>query len=202
MRTLTLALLIACSPKERPAAPPDAAPAPPPTKAEAPPATDAAPARLQSRPGGPTVEACQKAAEHLASLMVDSAVGATNAQRAYVETMLSREKGTTVQICLQIAVPAEVACMVVAKDVGTLAACERFRREVPKELTSHTEPTQADCERMFDRLRQFKIQEGTDPDEVDATRDQVVRACQEKAKVGTIACFLASPTYAQARKCP
>jgi len=201
MRTLTLLPLIAwaawaCSPKDRPAAPPDAAPT-----AKAPP-SDAAPARLEARPGGPTVAACQKAAEHLAWLMVDSAVGATNEQRAYVETMLAREKGTTVQICLQIAVPAEVDCMVAAKDVLTLAACERFRREVPKELTAHAEPTQADCERFFDRLRQFKIQEGAEPAEVDATRDQVVRSCQEKAKIGTIACFLASPTYEQARKCP
>ena len=199
MRTLTLLLLVACSPKERPAAPPDAAPPP---IAKAPPAPDAAPILLRARAGGPTVEACQKAAEHLASLVVDSAVGISNAQRAYAETMLSRQQGRTVQICLEIAVPAEVACMNVAKNIGTLAACERFRREVPKELTAHTEPTQADCERMFDRLRQFKIQDGAEPAEVDATRDQVVRACQEKAKVGTIACFIASPTYEQARKCP
>jgi len=148
------------------------------------------------------VAACQKAAEHLASLMVDSAVGATNEQRAYVETMMAKEKGATVEVCLQIAVPAEVECMVAATDVRALAACERFRREIPKELLSHNEPTQADCERMFDRLRQFKIQDGAEPSEVDATRDQVVRSCQEKAKIGTVACFLASPTYEQARKCP
>jgi hypothetical protein len=202
MRTLTLLLLVACSPKEpkeRPAAPPDAAPPP---IAKAPPAPDAAPVVLRARPGGPTVEACQKAAEHLGSLVVDSAVGATNAERKYVERMFSRQRGTTVQICLEIAVPAEVACMNAAKDMGTLAACERFRREVPKELIARAQPTQADCERMFDRLRQFKIQEGAEPAEVDATRDQVVRACEEKAKVGTIACFIASPTYEQARKCP
>src|SRR5262249_9828882 len=164
---------------------------------------DAAPAvQLRPRPGGPTIEACRAAADHLATLIVDSAVGATNEERAYVESGLAENPGRTLALCVEVAVPKEVECMQAAKDFVTLASCERFRRELPKDLLNRTEPTLADCERFFDRLRQFRIEEGADPDEIDKSRDQAVRACQEKAKVGTLACFIASPTYAQARSCP
>ena len=43
---------------------------------------------------------------------------------------------------------------------------------------------------------------GAAPAEVERDRDQIVRSCQEKAKMGTIVCFIASPTYEQARRCP
>jgi hypothetical protein len=197
MRTLIVLLCLGCACKQTSKEQPAAADAP---RA---PAVDAAPAaKLRPRPGGPTVEECQKAADHLASLIIDSAVGASNEERGYVEKLLAQRNTLTLAICVEVAVPREVECMQAAKDFMSLASCERFRREVPKDLLSHAEPTQADCERLFDRLRQFRIEEGTDPDEVETTRDQVVRACQEKAKIGTVACFIASPTYAQARSCP
>jgi len=66
----------------------------------------------------------------------------------------------------------------------------------------HREPTAADCARFFARLRQLQLAEGVRPEEIDPDRDQIIRTCQEKAKAGTIACFIASPTYEQARRCP
>ena len=59
----------------------------------------------------------------------------------------------------------------------------------------------AHCERVFLRLKQFKLAEGVTAEEIDSTRDQIVRACLEKASVGTVACFLASRSYAEARRC-
>ncbi len=199
MRTLIVFVCLACActqtSKEQPADAPRVA-------AGAAAIDAAARPRLRPRVGGPTLEECQKAAEHLASLIIDSAVGASNEERAYVEGVLAGQRGKTLAVCVEVAVPKEVECMKAAKDFVSLASCERFRRELPKDLLSRTEPTQADCERFFDRLRQFRIEEGTDPDEIERSRDQVVRACQEKAKIGTVACFIASPTYAQARSCP
>jgi hypothetical protein len=213
MRTLIVLLSLGCACKQASTAPaaPDAPTAPvvaapaAPTALAAPaaPTADAAPVPPpQQRPGGPTLDACRRAADHLATLVVDSAIGATNDERAYVERMQARGRGLAVALCMEVAVPQEAECMQRAKDFGSLAACERFRREVPKDLLAHTEPTQADCERFFDRLRQFRIEDGDDPHAIDATRDQVVRSCQEKAKIGTLACFIASPTYRQARSCP
>jgi hypothetical protein len=116
--------------------------------------------------------------------------------------ILAKDRDFVVHFCLETAVVKEVACLNVAKDFGSLASCERFRREVPTDLVSHKEVTLADCERFFDRLRQFKVTAGVEPAEIDKTKDQIIRACQEKANPGTIACFLASPTYDQARRCP
>ena len=92
--------------------------------------------------------------------------------------------------------------MLAAKDFVTLVACERIRREIPKSMLGHSEPTLEDCELFFDRLRQFKIEQGVPFAEIDKTRDQIVRSCQEKAKIGTIECFLTAQNYDMARRCP
>ena len=104
--------------------------------------------------------------------------------------------------CLEIAVPQEIACVVAAKEVDKLVGCERKRREIPEALAVARELTEADCARFFDRLRQFKLIEGVKPEDIDKDRDQIIRSCQEKARPGTVACFIASPTYEQARRCP
>jgi hypothetical protein len=184
------------------AAPAKAASAPPP---DAPVASATAPARpIGPRPGGPSLEACHKAALHLADLVEDSALAPTNEQRAYLEHVLAHDHTRVVVYCLAVTVPKEIDCLIAAKTVEATFNCERFRRELPPDITdaSRHEPSRLDCERFFDRLRGFQIEEGADEGIVDKDRDQIVRACQEKAKIGTVACFIASPTYAQARHCP
>jgi hypothetical protein len=178
-----------------PAAAPDATVA-----AHVTPAADAGPAR--ARPLGPGVAECEQAADHLAALVEDSALGPTAEQRAYLEHVLSHDRAQVIDYCVQLAVPKEVECIRAAKEVPGLFGCERFRREVPSDLAERRELTRADCERFYDRLRGFKLEEGASPAEVDNDRDQIIRACQDKAKVGTVACFIASPSYEQARRCP
>lgn len=146
--------------------------------------------------------ACRQAAAHLGDLVIDAALGPTPEQRKYLEHMMAKDRDEVVRYCLEVAAPKEIACVLTAKDVPGLAGCDRFRRELPPELLEHKEPSGTDCERLFDRLRGFRIEEGVNPVDIDRDRDQLVRSCQEKAKIGTIACFLASPTYAQARRCP
>jgi hypothetical protein len=170
-------------------------------------AAPAPPRTVAPRPGGPSLDACQKAALHLADLVEDSALAPTNEQRAYLEHLLARDHTRVVVYCLEVTVPKEVECLVSAKTVEATFSCDRFRRELPRDITegdptTHREPSRQDCERFFDRLRGFQIEEGADVDGVDKDRDQIVRACQEKAKIGTVACFIASPTYEQARHCP
>jgi hypothetical protein len=197
VRRIALALLLAaaCGKKAEPPSPsPSPTPGPTPSPASAP--------ALSARPGGPTLDACGKAADHLAAVLVDSAVGATNEQRSSLERMAGAGREEIVRYCLEVAVPKEIDCVLAAKDVAGLTNCDRFRREVPADIALSREPTQADCERFFDRLRGFRIEEGAAPADLDRDRDQIVRACQEKAKIGTVACFIASPTYAQARACP
>jgi hypothetical protein len=200
--SLVVLCTAACGKAAAPApAAPDAAP-----RAAAAPATDARPPAAAAyvpgpRPGGPSQEACTKAAAHLGDLIEDSALGPTAEQRAYLERVLAHDHDQVVAYCLEVAVPREIDCLLAAKDVSGVFGCDRFRREVGG-LVDHKEPARADCERLFDRLRGFKIEEGAAPAEVDKDRDQIVRSCQEKAKLGTIVCFIASPTYEQARRCP
>src|SRR5437764_1032782 len=82
------------------------------------------------------------------------------------------------------------------------AACERFRGQVPKDLRDKKEVTEADCQKLFERLRQFKVQDGVPGERVDQDKDQIIRTCLDKAKPGTVACFIASRTYEEARRCP
>jgi len=128
--------------------------------------------------------------------------GSSAEERAYAKKLTASGREGVMRYCLEIAVPKEIACVSAAKTTEGLVGCENFRRELTEELVAHTEATEADCARFFDRLRQFKLAEGATPDEVDKTRDQIIRTCQERAKPGTIACFIASPTYEQARRCP
>jgi hypothetical protein len=136
------------------------------------------------------------------SLVVASVEGATAQERAYVSQLIDKDRTQVVRYCLEIAVVKEIECVLAAKNVESLIGCERMRREIPEELAVARELTEADCARFFDRLRQFKLAEGVAPADMDKDRDQIIRACQEKAKPGTVACFIASPTYEQARRCP
>jgi hypothetical protein len=188
-------LAVACNKKEGPAA--------------APPPPDATPAKVQlpigERPNGPTRAACEALGERLKTLLLEGAPapGQTPEQQAYAKSALEKMAPLGLSYCLQVAVPKEVECLTKAHNQTELAACERFRREIPPDLLERKEVLLSDCELLFDRLRQFKIEEeGANPDDIDKTRDQIVRSCVEKAKVGTVACFLASPNYAQARRCP
>jgi len=199
VKIAALALIVAaCGKSPAPPAPPDAHPAPAPAPTPA-----AAPAReLAARPLGPSLPTCEKAADHLAALVEDSALAPTPDQRAYIQHVLGRDRPTVVRYCVEVAVPKEIDCLLKAKEVADLFGCDRFRREIPPGLVEHTEASHEDCEHLFDRLRGFQVEQGTDPETLDKDREQVIRTCQEKAKVGTIACFIASPSYEQARHCP
>jgi hypothetical protein len=212
---LALALAMACSekrnqepptltPSPSPSPSPNPSPNPSPSPSPTPTPTPTPPSPLAARPGGPDLDTCERAADHLAALVEGASLppNATEAARAYVSGLLQQGRHQVVRFCLETAVPKEIDCVLAAKDATGLSGCERFRREIPKDLAAHTEVTLADCERFFDRLRQFKIEAGVSAAEVDKTKDQIVRTCQEKAKAGTIACFVASPTYEQARRCP
>ena len=192
---LVLILFAACKKKDdvAPAAPPDAAP------------SNKVPLPLAERPLGPTRPACEAMTGHLKTLLLEKAAPSaqTPEQQAYSKTLLEKFTPLGVAYCLQVASPKEVECLTAAKTSDELSTCERFRREIPADLLERNEVVLSDCELVFDRLRQFKIEEeGAAPLEIDETRDQIVRSCVEKAKVGTIACFVASKTYAQARHCP
>jgi hypothetical protein len=103
--------------------------------------------------------------------------------------------------CLEFAVPDEVSCMIAAVDFASLADCARHRRDVG-EIPMHTELTEADCERFFDRHRQFQLERGVPASEEDGNKDLIVRECLDKGKAGTVSCFIASPTWEQAQRCP
>ncbi len=208
-------LTLACGKSETPPAPPLATLPEPhtdfkvaasqPTPASQPATLPATPPHpLTARPGGPSIESCQKAADHLAELFTQATApsGLTNEQMAYVNAVEHASRAQIVQFCVQTAAVKEIDCVVAATTVDGVGGCERFRREVPEDLVMHKEATEKDCARFFDRLRQFKLADGDDPAEIDKTRDQIIRACEEKAKPGTIACFIASPTYDHARLCP
>ena len=145
---------------------------------------------------------CEKAADHLKELFLKIDPGSSEAQLAYARKMLDANRENVVRYCLETAAVPEIECVLAAKSTEGLVGCERKRRSVDEKLATATELTEADCTRFFDRLRQFKIADGVKPDEVDRDRDQIIRACQEKANPGTVACFIASPTYEQARRCP
>jgi hypothetical protein len=69
-------------------------------------------------------------------------------------------------------------------------------------MLDRNEVTPEDCERFFVRYKQFMMTEGMAPEQIDANKDQLVRTCEDKAKPGTIACFLTAATYEEARRCP
>ena len=145
---------------------------------------------------------CEKAADHLKTLFLKIDPGSTEAQLAYGKQVLDANRENVVRYCLEVAAVPEIECVLAAKTTDGLVGCERKRRSVDEKLATATELSEADCTRFFDRLRQFKTAEGVPAEEVDRDRDQIIRACQEKANPGTVACFIASPTYEQARRCP
>jgi hypothetical protein len=191
---ITILLLVSCGgKKQQPPAPADASP---PDGAVA-----AAPLRLKERPGGPTRAACERAADHLREVVVESLEDVTNEQRAYAEKFVKEGRDGVIYHCLEMAVPKEIDCVTAAKDLLTLAQCERFRREMG-DIAIKTELTEPDCERFFDRMRQLRLADGVSPEEIDAGRDQAIRTCLEKGKPGTVACMMGQTTWAAAKTCP
>jgi hypothetical protein len=181
----------------------DGAPAPVATTAPAPVEADAgAPPPLKAREGGPSLEMCAKAADHLKQVLLTIDPGSTEAQLEYGRKVLEANRERMMRYCLEVAVVEEIECILAAKEASGVVGCERMRQTVDERLATARELTEADCARFFDRLRQFKVSEGVNPEEIDRDRDQIVRACQEKARPGTVACFIAAPTYEQARRCP
>jgi hypothetical protein len=156
------------------------------------------------RPNAPTREQCERAADHLNSFVLSTLVpdDAPEADRKYVAGLTTQRREGIVQFCLETSNVDEANCMIEASDFPTLAACERFRRQVPPDLLERTKVTEADCELFFYKLRQFKIIEGVAPAEIDEDKDKLVATCLEKAKPGTLVCFLAARDYAGAKRCP
>lgn len=166
----------------------------------------AAPARPepQARPGGPSRETCERAAAHLGTFVVESMVpqGAGDKEREYVNQLVDAERPNVVRFCLETASVEEMDCVLAAKSFPELASCERFRRQVPADLAKRDEVSEEDCEKLFVRLKQFKLDEGVPGEQIDATKDQIIRACLERAKPGTVACFITAHNYEEARRCP
>src|SRR6187549_1255107 len=166
-RLLLLALLAACgkesakpapapAPAPSPAPAPAPSPAPSPAAAPAPPPPAAPSTALRSRTGGPSVEMCEKAADHLKELFLKIDPGSTEAQLAYGRKLLDENRENVVRYCLEVAAVPEIECVLAAKETNGLTGCERKRRSVDEKLATATELTEADCIRFFDRLRQFK----------------------------------------------
>jgi hypothetical protein len=183
------------------APPPTAATTAAPVEVEAD-ARTAAPPPLKAREGGPSLETCARAADHLKQVLLTIDPGSTEAQLEYGRKVLEANRERMMRYCLEVAVVEEIECILAAKEASGVVGCERMRQTVDERLATAKELTEADCARFFDRLRQFKVSEGVRPEEIDRDRDQIIRACQEKARPGTVACFIAAPTYEQARRCP
>jgi hypothetical protein len=172
-------------------------------------APDAAPAAVvlpepKEREDGPTRATCEELADHLGGFVVDSMVpaNATETQRSYAEKLVKDDRPNVVRFCVESATKEEAECVIKAADFPTLAACERFRRQVPKDLAKRDEVTPDDCEKVFTRIKQMKMDEGYAADDIDKTKDQIVRACEEKAKPGTVACIISSRSWEEAKRCP
>lgn len=191
---------------------PTAAPTPAPLAKGAAPTPEAQPARPgppeppepKERPDGPTRAMCDKAAAHLGEFVKRSMVaqGSSESELSYASQLVARDLPELVRFCVEAASREEIDCVLAAQDFPTLAACERFRRQVPKDLADRDEVSESDCAKLFERLRRFRIEAGALAADIDATRDQVIRACLEKAKPGTVACFITARTYEEARRCP
>ncbi len=171
---------------------PDAAPAPAPR----------APAK--PREGGPTAAQCDQFADHTGRFLVESMAppNANPEQLKYVQSIVKKDRPNQVRFCIEALEVPEVECVLKASDFPALAACERLRRQIPKDMLNRSEVTAEDCERFFVRYKQFMMTEGMAPEQVEKAKDQLIRTCEEKAKPGTIACFLTAATYEEARRCP
>jgi hypothetical protein len=192
-----LSFLVSCGSKEEPAAPtPTPTPSPSPSRTTTTSTTE--------RPNAPSREQCERAADHLNSFVVESLApgDAPEADRKYVAGLTSQRREAIISFCLATSNVDEANCMIEASDFPTLAACERFRRQVPPELLERTKVTEADCELFFYKLRLFKLTEGVAAAEIEKDKDKLVATCMEKAKPGTLVCFLAARDYAQAKSCP
>jgi hypothetical protein len=175
-----------------------------PTAATAPDAAPPPRPPAQAREGGPTQEQCEKFADHSGGFLVESMAppNANAEQLKYVQTIVKKDRPNQVRFCLEALEVAEVECVLKAGDFPALAACERLRRQIPKDLLKNNEVSPEDCERFYVRYKQFMMTEGMAPEQVEKAKDQLIRTCEEKAKPGTIACFLTAATYEEARRCP
>jgi hypothetical protein len=160
--------------------------------------------KLEARPGGPSVETCEKFADHTGTFVADSMLppGATDAQKKYVANVVKQDHGNRLAFCLGALEQKEIDCVLNAVDFPALAECERFRRQVPPDLVNHKEVTQDDCDRFYLRYKQFMMNDGVPSERVEKDKDQITRACMDKAKPGTVACFITAETYEEAKRCP
>jgi hypothetical protein len=203
------AAVAACSTeKQSPPAPPSPAPGtPPPGDVQKPPPADPGPAAKAApkpREGGPSMESCEKFADHTGTFVADSLIppNASEAQKQYAAEFVKQDRDNRLRFCLEALEQKEIDCVLNAVDFPALAACEKHRRQVPADLTKRSELTAEDCERFFVRYKQFMMNDGIPGERVDKDKDQIVRTCLEKAKPGTVACFITAETYEDAKRCP
>jgi hypothetical protein len=201
---LMVTALAACqqNPKEKPAPAPAAPPVAKTLAADAAPAVTRAPAK--ARPGGPSEATCDKFTEHVGKFIAEGLTrpGASAAEKQYVEKEVRGDHEHTRRFCLEALEQPEIDCVLATSDFNALAGCERLRRQVPKDMLGRSEVNEADCERFFVRHRQFMLAEGTPAEKLDADKDQIMRTCVDKARPGTIACYITAQTYEEARRCP
>jgi hypothetical protein len=147
---------------------------------------------------------CHQYADKVIGFVVEGLLpaGADDAARQIQRQKLGSEEEKQLAFCLSALETKEVACVVAATDYNALAACERWRRQIPDDLDKRDKLTEADCERFFVRYRQFMVQDGIPPDAVDKDHARLVKTCLDKANPHTLACFLTAHTYDQAKKCP
>jgi hypothetical protein len=170
------------------ASPPDAAPRPEPVE----------------RDGGPTKDECAKFAEIVTRITGESmnSSTATAEQRAAVQKKLDEDKPNLVRFCVESLTKEEVECVSGATDFVGLTKCERFRRQVPKDLANAKKVTAEHCEQVFLRLKQFKLAEGVPAETIEKDHEKIVAACLKSAKPGTVACFITATSYEEAKRCP
>jgi hypothetical protein len=200
--------LLAC--KQEAATPPADSKAPPPAPAAEPakPAPPPAPVTpIAPRSPGPTVPTdaqCVAYADKVMGFVVESLLppGSDDAARQTQRQKLTGEEQKQLAFCLSALETKEVECVTKAADYNALAACERWRRQIPDELDKRDKVTEADCERFFVRYRQFMVQDGIPPDAVDKDHAKLVKTCLDKASTHNLACFITAHTYDQAKRCP
>lgn len=197
------AFALSCGDKKDPQPEPKAAPAPSSPSAQPPPAT-LPPAPSPVKIARADRATCEKVADHvnrivLATTTTDETPATEKRQLA---TLAAARRDSLVTFCTETTVPAEAECILAANTARQMFDCGRISRQIPDDLLNGDTVTEEHCELFFFRLRQFKILEGVAPSEIDKDHDQLVRKCQEEARPGTLACFLAAPDYETARRCP
>lgn len=204
---VSCAALVACTNENQDRAAQKAPPAPTAkpaaTTPPAPPPV-AKPAPLTAREGGPSQLQCEHYADRVLSAVVEAKTppGTSEQDKQRALVALQPERPNHVGFCLAALEVKEVECVVASADFAALAACERWRRQVPDDMKGRTEVNEADCERFFVRYKQYMVETGVPPERVDQDKEQLVRTCLEKATPGTLACFITARSYEEAKRCP